>query len=123
MIQGCVKTSQQNQTLIPNGIRTSSMWDRMRGLLGRKQLSSEQGLWISPCPSVHTMGMRYPIDVVFMDRKGNVKKISHNLKPMRFSSCSGAYSVLELDNGMAKKLQITTGIQLQWETNEVIQTK
>lgn len=118
MIQGCVKTSEQNQTIIPNGLRTSNMWDRMRGLLGRRQLDADQGLWISPCPSVHTIGMRYPIDVVFMDRQGKVKKITHNLKPMKLSSCAGAFAVLELNEGMANQLQITTGMELQWETHK-----
>jgi len=119
MIHGSVKASQRNKTLIPNGLRTSNIWDRLRGLLGRKQLNEEQGLWISPCPSVHTIGMRYPIDVVFLDRRGEVKKISHNLKPMKFSSCVGAYSVLELTEGMAEKLQIAPGMELQWETHKV----
>jgi len=120
MIQGCVKTPLQNQTLIPNGLRTSNMWDRMRGLLGRRQLDDDQGLWISPCPSVHTIGMRYPIDVVFLDRQGIVKKIKHHLKPMKFSSCIDAFAVLELSEGMAKKLQITAGMELLWETHNVL---
>jgi len=119
MIHGSVKEPLQNKTLIPNGLRTSNPWDRMRGLLGRKKLNDKQGLWISPCPSVHTIGMRYPIDVIFMDRQGNVKKITHNLKPMKFSSCVGAYSVLELAEGLATKLHITTGMSLRWETNKV----
>ena len=116
MIQGCVVSSSDNKIIIKEGMRTSNMWDRMRGLLGRSQLTAQQALWISPCPSVHTIGMKYPIDVIFLDKLGQVKKIATNLKPLKFSSCVGALSALELNEGMAEKLNIKPGMFLQWES-------
>ena len=115
MIEGCITTPSDNRKLITEGLRTTNMWDRMRGLLGREQLTDQQALWISPCPSVHTIGMRYAIDVIFLSKQGNVQKITSNLKPLKFSSCVGAFSALELNAGMAEKLNITQVMLLQWE--------
>ena len=107
MIHGSIKTPLQNKTLIPNGLRTSNIWDRMRGLLGRKQLDEEQGLWISPCPSVHTIGMRYPIDVVFLDSDKKVVFVKNDFRPFSFFSCPvKCRYVLELKNGLGKYVDV-----------------
>ena len=45
-------------------------WQRMRGLLGYPPLQADQGLLIRPCNMVHTVGMRYPIDIVYIDATG-----------------------------------------------------
>lgn len=115
MILGAVKSFESKETLIPKALRTTNAWDRMRGLLGRPKLNKEHGLWITPCPSVHTIGMRYPIDIIYMDSDGYVKKVVPNLKPMKISSCLGAFCVLELDAGMAERLEIKEDIKLLWE--------
>ena len=48
---------------------------RNKGLLGRDGLAPGEGLWIVPCESVHTFFMRFPIDLVYLDRKNTVKKV------------------------------------------------
>ena len=72
---------------------------RKQGLLGVKQLDSGSGIWIAPCEAVHTIGMKIPIDVVFLDRAMRVKKIIPALKPFRIALSFSAYSVLELEAG------------------------
>lgn len=47
-------------------------WERARGLLGRSQLAEGEGLFIDPCNWIHSFGMRFPIDVVYLDREGRV---------------------------------------------------
>ena len=72
---------------------------RMRGLLGRKSLASGQGLLLRPASSVHTGFMRFPIDVVFLDRDLNVLRVVPDLPPWRAVGRRGARSVLELPAG------------------------
>jgi len=74
-------------------------WTRLRGLLGasRGDFGNGCGLWIVPCRGVHTLAMRFPIDVVYLDRASNVIHIERDLQPWRFAPVRlQAASVLEL---------------------------
>lgn len=74
-------------------------WSRLRGLLGISldDFGNGGGLWIRPCRGVHTLAMRFPIDVVYLNRAGTVVHVEHNLQPWRFSPVRmQAFSVLEL---------------------------
>ena len=72
---------------------------RRKGLLGREGLPAGEGLWITPCESVHTFFMQFAIDLVYLDRKLQVKKVKRNVGPWRLSACLSAHSVLELPVG------------------------
>ena len=72
---------------------------RNKGLLGRKGLAPGEGLWIVPCQSVHTFFMRFPIDLVYLDRKKRIRKLRSAVGPWRLSACLSAYSILELPAG------------------------
>ena len=89
-----------------------SFLERGRGLLWRPRLEAGQALWILPCPSIHTVGMRYAIDVVFVSVDGRVLRIASNVTPMRFRLCKRAHSVLELASGQAALLGLAVGQQL-----------
>jgi uncharacterized membrane protein (UPF0127 family) len=82
---------------------------RLKGLLGRKSLPAGHGLWIVPCESIHTFGMRFPIDVVYLDRKNRVRKIRRAMAPWRLSMCWMAHSVLELPIGVIEQTQTQKG--------------
>jgi len=74
-------------------------WTRFRGLVGTqsKDFQFGRGLWIVPCHGVHTLGMRYPIDVVFLSRKKTVVYVATNVEPWRFTPVKlAAATVLEL---------------------------
>jgi len=86
---------------------------RLRGLLGRPDLPAGEGLLLRPTPSVHTWFMRFPIDVVFLDRELRVLSISHELKPWRVAGQKGARAVLELPAGEARRRGIDTGAALR----------
>lgn len=73
----------------------NTWWLRLRGLLGRT-LKEDDGLLITPCNSVHMFGMRYAIDVVYLNKQNTVIKIVKNLRPWQFSACGKAYKVIEL---------------------------
>jgi len=72
---------------------------RSKGLLGRLGLGPGEGLWIVPCESVHTFGMKFPIDLVYLDRAHRIRKIRKRVVPWRISACFTAHSVLELAAG------------------------
>jgi uncharacterized membrane protein (UPF0127 family) len=80
---------------------------RSVGLLNRDSLGPDEGLLIKPCNSIHTFFMKFPIDVVYLDRKGKVLKIKHSLAPWRLSNCPFGYMTLEL----CKNRIIATGIK------------
>jgi uncharacterized membrane protein (UPF0127 family) len=75
-------------------------WTRFVGLLGRAGLAPGEGLHIVPCKSVHCWFMRFPIDVVYVDRQGRVVKTVPALQPFRYSlGGRAAHSALELPSG------------------------
>lgn len=80
-------------------ILATSVWRRFRGLLGRPPLQLGQALWLYPCQSIHTLGMSYSIDVLFLDARMQPLKTVLALRPNRFCICPGATSVLELPAG------------------------
>lgn len=82
---------------------------RSKGLLGRDELASGEGLWIVPCESIHTFGMRFPIDVIYLDRQHRIRKIRRNIPPWRVSACLTAHSVLELASGAVREQDAQRG--------------
>lgn len=77
-----------------------TFFSRLKGLLGKRELPHGEGLWIKPCNSVHTFGMRFPIDVVFLDKENLVVGLAKTLRPNRVSHLySNASSVIELPLG------------------------
>jgi len=88
---------------------------RLIGLLGHRELGPDEGLWIRPCDSVHTIGMRFDIDVVFLDSQERVVHIAANLRRFRIARAR-AKSVLELPSGAAQRLGIHVGDQLSFRT-------
>jgi len=83
---------------------------RSIGLLNRTSLESGEGLLIKPCNSIHMFFMKFPIDVLFLDRKGRVVKIKMSLKPWRISSALiYGYMVLELPNGALNEALVKLG--------------
>jgi len=87
---------------------------RNKGLLGRDGLGPGEGLWIVPCESVHTFFMRFPIDLVFLDRKNKVRKVKNAVGPWRLSACLSAHSVIELPAGTVKRTETQPGDLLQF---------
>ncbi len=87
-----------------------SLLKRLKGLLGRDGLADGQCLVIRPCNSVHTFFMRFPIDVVFSDRKGRVVGLCPQLKPWQLSAIFyRAYFAVELPVGSIARNGIVLG--------------
>ena len=85
---------------------------RMRGLLGRRELPSGEGILLRPASSVHMAFMRFAIDAVFLDRDLRVVKIAANLRPWRLAGARGAKPTLEIAAGEAARRGLSVGDRL-----------
>jgi len=114
----------ENRLLVTNTLRSTVLATRLevadngpkrnKGLLGRAGLAPGEGLWIVPCESVHTFFMRFPIDLVYLDRKHTVKKVRSAVGAWRLSACLSAHSILELPAGTIRNTQTEPGDTLEF---------
>ena len=91
---------------------------RRRGLLGRDSLNPSAALVLSPCWAIHTMFMRFAIDVIFVDRQGRAVRIVHELPPWRITGAAGARSTIELRAGSLQLLDVQVGDQFRLAETE-----
>jgi uncharacterized protein len=92
--------------LLPGGLRVVHAHGtraRLRGLAGLDRLPAGWALRIPHCRSVHTFGMRFPLDVLFLDREGDVARVARGVPPGRLIACSRARAVLETNAGEADR--------------------
>jgi uncharacterized protein len=92
---------------------------RKRGLLKHGGLAAGEGIWIVPCSGVHSFGMKFDIDLVYLDREYHVRKLRNAMKPGRMSLCLRAHSVLELPSGTIERTRTRAGQRLQLEFSEI----
>ena len=100
----------------PGGVLWIRMADRFLtralGLLVGQPLDVAEGLLIAPCSSIHTLGMRYAIDVVFVDREARVLRVCADVKFGRMRFAPSARGVLELRSGTAARHRLASGVYL-----------
>lgn len=118
MRTGCLVERGTGRVVVARVGRTTNALERMRGLLGRPSPAPGAGLLISPCGAVHTAGMAYPIDVVFLDRELRVCKLVAGLVPWRTAACRGARHTLELGGGSLAGLALAPDQRLEWQETE-----
>lgn len=81
-------------------IKADTFWKRAIGLMGRKDMPDNEGLLLSPCRSIHTFFMRFPIDLVWMDRDENILRIDKSVGAWQTRRCKKAYQVIEVKSIM-----------------------
>ena len=113
---GALYRAGSSTCLIPSVRKTATTLERMRGLLGRPPLQAGEGFLIAPCPSVHTFGMRYALDLVFLDPAGRVLKLVRDLRPWRMTVCANAHATLELPTGSIEQSGIRLDDLLEWRS-------
>jgi uncharacterized protein len=98
--------------LISSQVRISvarTFWQRALGLLGRRGLPQDEGLYFPSTRSVHTLGMMFAIDVVYLDSDEVIVAIHRSVKPFRISWCFNAQNVCELAQGGASRFGLQEG--------------
>lgn len=91
-------------------------WTRLRGLLGlrSRDFRNGYGLWIVPCHGVHTLGMAFAVDVVYLDDAMTVIHVQRDLRPWRFAAVRArAASVLELPCRTAAETRTAVGDKIE----------
>jgi hypothetical protein len=91
-------------------------WTRLRGLLGLRadDFRNGSGLWIVPCHGVHTLGMGFPIDVIYLDEGLKVVHVEQNLRPWRLAPVRmQATSVLELPSHTVRETGTGVGDKIE----------
>ena len=103
----------KNVVIVGEAYACNTFFQRMFGLLTRKELKQNSGILLFPCLSIHTWFMRFPIDVIFIDRKGTVTTCYQNVKPykIKFGGIK-AYYAIELRAGVLLKSGTKPGDQL-----------
>ncbi len=105
----------RQSTIALHVLKADDAQSRSKGLLGRASMGGDEGLWIVPCPMIHTFFMQFSIDVLFLDRQLQVRRVMEGLKPWRLSPwVFSAHSVLELAGGSLKG-SVSVGDQLAIE--------
>jgi uncharacterized membrane protein (UPF0127 family) len=103
--------------------KADNFFTRLVGLLKRTQLAPEEALWLTPSKGIHTIGMKFPIDVIFLNKNCHVLGLISGMAPYRISGVHmRGYSVIELPNGMIRKSRTEIGDQLEIslaETSEI----
>ena len=89
-----------------------TFWERLKGLLGRNQLTFQQGMLFEKCAYVHMIGMKIPLDVIFLDKELRIKKLVKRLKPFQIAGCIGATHTIELANGAIERMMLSKNEQL-----------
>jgi uncharacterized protein len=85
---------------------------RRKGLLGRDGLEQSAAILLSPCFAIHTAGMRFPIDALFLNRGGVVVHIARDLGPWRIATSIRARVVVEVAGGTLKNHDVRVGDRL-----------
>ena len=103
----------RDAVLIECGNIADNPWTRLRGLLGRRELAQGDGLLLRPDNSIHTIGMQFAIDVLFLDPAGRVAHLIREMPPLRLSPIVfRARDVLELAPGTIARTGTLLGDQI-----------
>ena len=89
---------------LPGGLRIAEAHTRaarMKGLAKLDDCRSRLALHIPRCRSVHTFTMRFPLDLIWLDKAGHVVRIDPSVPPRRLKTCLRARSVIEARGGTA----------------------
>ena len=92
----------------------SDFFGRAMGLLGRNCLDPEEFMVLMRCRAVHTIGMRFPIDILFFSKRLVLVRIIEGLPAWRIAYCARAFGVLETNAGWATKNRVRVGDRLVW---------
>ncbi|KJS21774.1 MAG: hypothetical protein VR72_08960 [Clostridiaceae bacterium BRH_c20a] len=107
--------SMSDNQLIGDKIKLADTFTtRLKGLLGKSELQEGEGLILAPCNAIHCIGMKFAIDVIFMNKYKQVVWLRENMKPGTKEAKLDAVFVLEVASGVVKEKGIEIGHVLSW---------
>lgn len=91
-----------------------TIFNRLKGLMGSKELKLNEGLWLIPCNSIHMLFMKYSIDAIFLNKDLQIIALYPQLQPWSFSKIHfRARSVLEIHSGRIENIGLKLGDELE----------
>jgi uncharacterized protein len=107
--------NQRNEKIIAHNVIPSyTFWRRLKGLMFRKSLPAGYAMHIMPCSSIHTFFMKFPLDVLYIDKNNQVVKVSLNIPPGKMEKVvRKAKSVIEMPAGSIDTESVEVGDQIQ----------
>lgn len=109
-----IYNSTQNNLIVDDVKVAENFFTRSIGLLSRNALSENEGLLIKPCCSIHTLFMKFSIDVLFVNKKNEIIALYENVKPWRILPIHPtSYYVIELASGQISNKKIEKGDLIQ----------
>lgn len=110
-----VKNRTKNNIFLKEAEVADTFFTRLRGLLGRKSLDMDTGLVITSCNSIHMIGMKFPIDVIFLDKDKIVCHVLPNMKIMQVSPIiKNAQYAIECPVGTIKSKNIEINDKIEF---------
>ena len=107
-----IKNITKNRIVANDAKVANDFFTRLKGLLGTRKLEEGKGLIIQPCSSIHTVGMKYAIDVLFIDKNDQILKIVMDMPAGKFSICRNSNYVVELPAGVIASTGTALGDKL-----------
>jgi len=101
-----VINKRNGEVLAGKVLMADSFWSRLRGLLGRESIGEDEGLILYPCSEIHCFGMKFNIDVIFLDREKRIISYIDDMQPGYRARVKEATYVIELQGGSLKKKQV-----------------
>jgi uncharacterized membrane protein (UPF0127 family)/CheY-like chemotaxis protein len=112
---GSLTLRREDGRIVCERVKVADTWfRRMRGLLFRRSVKSEEGVVLRPSFSIHTAFIRFPIDVVFLDQDLRVLRIAACVRPFRTASCRGSREAVELRAGECERRGLVVGDRVAW---------
>ena len=105
-----LRDAETGRIIAANVERANTFAKRAIGLLGRKALADDSGLWIEPCNGIHTFGMRFAIDALCLDKDGIALRVLSNVKPNRIRlPMRGVRVTVEFPAGTLQAQEVEAG--------------
>ena len=112
--QWSIRVARTGRLLAARAAMARTLMARVKGLLGRRSLGAQEALILPQCHSIHTLGMRFVIDAVFVDRAWRVVAMRPHLRPGRILfPVVGAWGVIECAEGTLDRAGLGIGDQLE----------
>ena len=112
-----VVNERTTRVVLTNLHKAQGIWGSFMGLMFKKSIPDGFGLLFQPAKGIHSQFMRFPIDLVFLDKTNRVTKVREAMRPWRFDFTNAA-GVIEMNPGVARAMDIQAGDQLRFEPTD-----
>jgi len=105
----------KNEVLFEEAKFARNFFERLKGLMFKKDISEKEALIFENCKQIHTFFMKFNIDVIYLDKEFKVIKLEENVVPFRICKwVNKATYIIEIKSGLIKKKKIEIGDKIKF---------